>query len=314
MKNKESFLKELQSRLAVLEEAEQQDILAEYAQHIDLRVDGGLSEEEAVQDFGDIDQLAAEILSAYHVKATYQAPKEKKRLPSPWSAMRRGIANMTAFFRRIGGGVAGGFRKLWKAVAVWPEWVEARFGLNKDFFEEPGAETEETAPAAVESTAAAECVAEEVSPYPGETENKEAVEAVKEKKETVWTAVGNFFRRLCHGLRRLCRNAAWLVWNLFLLLCALPFVGLGLLALVCLGMLVVLLVQGYPLAGVTLCCLGGVACCVGILGLGSGLIWHRARPAVQTAGMPLAEEPMTALACETAAGPEREGGMENDEG
>ena len=29
MKNKESFLKELQSRLSVLEEAEQQDILAE---------------------------------------------------------------------------------------------------------------------------------------------------------------------------------------------------------------------------------------------------------------------------------------------
>ena len=40
MKNKESFLKELQNGLAVLAESEQQDILAEYAQHIDMRIAG----------------------------------------------------------------------------------------------------------------------------------------------------------------------------------------------------------------------------------------------------------------------------------
>ena len=45
MRNKAWFLKELQSRIAVLEDAEQQDILAEYAQHIDLRVAGGLTED-----------------------------------------------------------------------------------------------------------------------------------------------------------------------------------------------------------------------------------------------------------------------------
>ena len=56
MKNKESFLKELQNGLAVLAESEQQDILAEYAQHIDMRIAGGLTEEEAIQDFGDIHQ------------------------------------------------------------------------------------------------------------------------------------------------------------------------------------------------------------------------------------------------------------------
>ena len=46
--NKQEFLNELQSRIRILEEAEQQDILAEYAQHIDLRTAGGLSEEEAI--------------------------------------------------------------------------------------------------------------------------------------------------------------------------------------------------------------------------------------------------------------------------
>lgn len=39
--NKQEFLNELQSRIRILEEAEQQDILAEYAQHIDLRTAGG---------------------------------------------------------------------------------------------------------------------------------------------------------------------------------------------------------------------------------------------------------------------------------
>ena len=57
--NKESFLKELQSGLAVLAESEQQDILAEYAQHIDMRMASGLTEEEAIRDFGDIRQLTA---------------------------------------------------------------------------------------------------------------------------------------------------------------------------------------------------------------------------------------------------------------
>ena len=57
-----------------------------------------------------------------------------------------------------------------------------------------------------------------------------------------------------------------------------------------------LLVQGYPLVGVTLCCLGGAACCVGILGLGSGLIWHRARAALEApvAGLEAEREEVTA--------------------
>ena len=77
--NKQEFLNELQSRIRILEEAEQQDILAEYAQHIDLRTAGGLSEEEAIRDFGNPEELAAEILEAYHV----DPPVWKRRPPSP---------------------------------------------------------------------------------------------------------------------------------------------------------------------------------------------------------------------------------------
>lgn len=45
--------------------------MLEYSQHIDFKVASGLSEEEAIRDFGDIDQLADEILDAYNVNTEY---------------------------------------------------------------------------------------------------------------------------------------------------------------------------------------------------------------------------------------------------
>lgn len=325
MKNKESFLKELQARISVLEEAEQQDILAEYAQHIDLRAAGGLTEEEAIRDFGDLDQLTAEILSAYHVRPGYQQSGEKKRLslPNPWPAVRRGAARAGGFLRRLGGGIADGFRKLWGAIRGVPARISARFGLDKDFFEEPETEMKiETEPAADAEAGAAEDVpetdrerrAEGPDPCPqSQTEHEEEDVKDTKKKGEALAAVGGFFRRLGRGACRLCRSAAWLAWNLFLLLCALPFACLGLAALICLGTLVVLMAQGYPLTGVMLCCLGGAACCVGILGLGSGLIWHRARPAAQAVDTAAQVEPVTGLIHETAAEAEREEAREDAE-
>lgn len=79
--NKETFLKELQEYLRILEDQEQQDILEEYAQHIDMKIQKGLSEEEAIQDFGSVQQLAAEILEAYHVKPEFEQKKLRMKLP-----------------------------------------------------------------------------------------------------------------------------------------------------------------------------------------------------------------------------------------
>lgn len=63
--NKEIFLTQLREYLKILEDREQEDILAEYAQHIDMKMQKGLSEEEAIRDFGPMEELAAEILEAY---------------------------------------------------------------------------------------------------------------------------------------------------------------------------------------------------------------------------------------------------------
>ena len=77
--NKKEFLEELGGYLAILDEKEQQDILEEYSQHIDMKIEKGLSEEEAIRDFGDIRELAAGILEAYHVNPEYQGKHGGRR-------------------------------------------------------------------------------------------------------------------------------------------------------------------------------------------------------------------------------------------
>lgn len=70
--NKEEFLNELRGHLRVLDEKEQQDIIDEYAQHIDLKMKSGLSEEDAICDFGNVEELAGDILEAYHVDPKFE--------------------------------------------------------------------------------------------------------------------------------------------------------------------------------------------------------------------------------------------------
>ena len=70
--NKTEFLNELEKRIRVLEKNEIKDILSEYSQHIDMRMESGLSEADAIKDFGNMDDLAAEILEAYHVNPEYE--------------------------------------------------------------------------------------------------------------------------------------------------------------------------------------------------------------------------------------------------
>ena len=113
--NKQEFLNELQSRIRILEEAEQQDILAEYAQHIDLRTAGGLSEEEAIRDFGNPEELAAEILEAYHVD-----PARVETPPSqPLAGVSSGLKRTAGRCRRCLGRIGGGLRSLASRVAAW---------------------------------------------------------------------------------------------------------------------------------------------------------------------------------------------------
>lgn len=65
--SKKEFLKELESKLQLLEKQEIKDIIEEYDNHIEEKVKKGKTEEEAIEEFGDFDELVDEILSAYKI-------------------------------------------------------------------------------------------------------------------------------------------------------------------------------------------------------------------------------------------------------
>jgi len=67
MKKKE-FLKKLRKKLEILESSEVDDIIIEYEGYIDEKMESGVSEEDAVNSFGDVDELASELLRAYKIK------------------------------------------------------------------------------------------------------------------------------------------------------------------------------------------------------------------------------------------------------
>ena len=72
---KREFIKELKDKLSVLEENEINDIVLEYTGIIEDKVKAGQKEIDAIKDFGDIDELAKEILKAYKINPKYAEKK-----------------------------------------------------------------------------------------------------------------------------------------------------------------------------------------------------------------------------------------------
>ncbi len=286
MINQEQFLKALQERISVLEQAEQQDILAEYAQHIEMLMKDGLTEEEAIRDFGPVDELAAEILEAYHidpvrVKAAETAIKPKKTetvqtaAKAAGSGLVRGWKSFTA---------ADGWKKFCNAVAQFCCCIGRgckRFGswVRGLFHRQPGRET---------------VVAQGERPP----------RMPKAKRE---------LRRIWRGVKKAMKMLARLCWNGCLMILALPVFLLAFADVLCLGLLLVLLLQGYPVTGMTMVLLGGLLLCGALLGLCWTWIWRW-----RTASAPVEGENMMETAAKqkilwTAAETMEERGESNDE-
>ncbi|MCI9233321.1 MAG: DUF1700 domain-containing protein [Bacilli bacterium] len=75
--NKKKFLKILEEKLQILSEEERKDILNEYKDTIEEKIRHGSSEEEAVADFGSVEELSREILKAYKINPDYSNGKDK---------------------------------------------------------------------------------------------------------------------------------------------------------------------------------------------------------------------------------------------
>lgn len=221
MRSKEAFLNALQQGIAVLAESEQKDILAEYAQHIELKMSGGLTEEEAVQDFGDVQQLIAEILEAYHVNPAYASGDHEQ--PNACASMGQRLTD-------LGRWIQSGIRERAKFKQFCAQMPEGTMS------------TEEHSQ----------------GPCRGDQSSRT-------------------FRKVRRTAVRGLKFGGWFVWNAAVLLCAIPVALTGMISLLLLGVVVVWLSQGMPLVGAFLFCVGALAACVGILGLGKNAIWHRHR-------------------------------------
>ena len=76
--NKKEFIKKLEEKLRILDEDELKDIINEYKDTIEEKVKHGKSEKEAVEDFGNIDELVKEILKAYKINPKYTSKNNSK--------------------------------------------------------------------------------------------------------------------------------------------------------------------------------------------------------------------------------------------
>ncbi len=82
--SKSEFLSQLRERLKILNPHEIEDIIDEYSQHIDMKMQSGQSEEDAVASFGSVDELARQILEAYNVNPDYDKSRRAENAVGDW--------------------------------------------------------------------------------------------------------------------------------------------------------------------------------------------------------------------------------------
>lgn len=312
--NKAEFIAELKDRLAVLTDEERQDILDEYEQHIDIKVMRGMSEDAAIADFGRIEELAADILEAYHVRADYAVAEKGKKnrgagfggrfgrrgfseseganaetaddgtceaeegfaygatgwldraYESTWNGLKNICHGTWNLCRKIGRGICCGVDKTGKLLGTAACSLIAL--CRKPFHKEnvSAAEEYETEPVRQESNGR-------------RRERKNAMKA--EAHFSLGRAIAGFFRA-CADAALWCLR--WM-WNLFCIGTGLLFGFGSCMVVFFMGVLVVLLVLGYPLAGVTIGWLGLTMCMVSVtIWCFSMMIGGRKRRAAQVSG------------------------------
>lgn len=99
--NKKTFLKELEKKLNILEKQELEDIINEYNDIIDEKVRNGKSVNQAISDFGEIDQLASEILQAYKINPNYNKNESTKISDDIESVIKKGASKMAKFTTNV---------------------------------------------------------------------------------------------------------------------------------------------------------------------------------------------------------------------
>lgn len=253
--SKQEFLDILKTQLQVLEEKEQKDILDEYALHIDMKVENGQSEEQAIQDFGSIDDLAADILEAYHVNPAYCTPSavQKKAWKTP--DMNKVKEESIEVCAR-----AGGFCK--RKCKAFGQMCQKGFTNAKTAYRENKEKVKQF--------------------FSGKKGERTETPVSEEKKRGMigktCRGIGRFVSRTLCGLAAAVSTLAgltvmaciWCIrtgWNLFCILMAFWSALMAVGALFSLGVLLICVTQGYPLRGVTIGSFGLLLCSTALTGL-----------------------------------------------
>lgn len=247
--NKSEFLNELEKRIRVLEKDEIKDILAEYSQHIEMRIESGLSEADAIKDFGSIDELTAEILEAYHVNPEYERETEnfetlEKSIKG--SEKRKGCAPLVGilvamwiWIKKLLIGAKNGFKKLIENIK---KLFNKLFGAFK--------------------------------------KSEKKVEASEKTQRTELTEVKNYKtnnrKQIFKGAKERCKGEfkklTYTCLVILVILCLLPVAVVGIASIFAFGFSIVFLIQGYPVIGIFIILLGLAVSSIAIGGLLISLI------------------------------------------
>lgn len=334
--DKITFLRELEKGLSVLEKGELEDIISEYEQHIDMKIESGLPEEEAIADFGNLEELTAEILEVYHVRADYadkcqeedsavsgKGSEYRKLWPQAVEGMKRTgrqavrllyglrcfLCQVLMFWGKQFGRPFRWVRERWsgyrnaREYPDMPDWPDSEeFGGGEDGAGESQKNAAEcgipygssgniradgtTAFEAGRNPggeyAAVRLVTEETEKRPPYPQNR-----FKRRKTVSQTAsrqggfLPAFFQRIARAGKaslRTCKKAMYwgvgIMWNVFWLVNIGICLLLGLFSLFALGLLVVLMLQHYPILGALIGCIGITMCLFSFAWLGVTFMWR----------------------------------------
>ena len=270
---REEFLKALEERLQVLNRQEREDIVSEYRQHIELRMESGLTEEEAIGDFGDLDELVAGSLDAYSVNPDYG---KRQRMPGKESAKaageavlagtrKAGSAGMRAasalkgWILRVLKGAAGLAGRLWTLLRGGVSAVSRslRPGRKMALEAQTWERREETFRGNLDT---GEIPALREIPAPGQNPARRVPEMGTERLS----------KRLFRAVFRLAVLCIQVLGTVFVLL---PMAAVDFMGVLLFGGLLVLCVMGYPAAGLTVGAFGGILSCTALILLAADLLF-----------------------------------------
>ena len=286
--NKTEFLNELEKKIRVLNKEEINDILAEYSQHIDMRMESGLSEDEAIKDFGDMDELAAEILEAYHVNPEFDKELNDKQ---------EGIGKKAeALAEEITSSVGGPLKKLFLKCK---ELILRFFNWIKQFVSKIKSSEKIVFINTMKKKKAEEQPAETDGEVLEKTDTKaekkkrtlfKKSEKKKENKKDIKAAAGRQIKKTKGRCRRLIGGFIALCVSVIAILCLIPTTIAMLFAVFGLGISVVMIFTGYPMAGIFVMLLGASVASIALWLLLASFVGIRRKKKNKASKLEAAEE------------------------